>query len=85
MTRMITFIAATTLSLGAVSIAQAGDAKMMLEGYAACNAGYMQCVKDGTDLTLAATPAEGGEKIKMNMMHGQECGAAYAACSTSVK
>ena len=85
MTRILTIIAATTFSLGAVSLAQAGDAKMMMEGYAACNAGYMQCVKDGTDLTLAATPAEGAEKIKMNITHGQECGAAYAACSTSVK
>ncbi len=85
MTRILATIAAASLAFGAtVSIAQA-DAKMMMEGYSACNAAYAQCVKDGTDISMAKTPSEGAEKIKMNVMHGQECGAAYRACYSSVK
>lgn len=85
MTRILSTVSAALITMGAaVSIAQA-DAKMMMEGYAACNSSYAQCVKDGTDLTLAATPAEGAEKIKMNMTRGQACMAAYNACFMSVK
>ncbi len=85
MTRILATIAAASFAMGAtVSLAQA-DAKMMMEGYSACNSAYAQCVKDGTDVTLATTPTEGAEKIKMNMMKGQECGAAHRACYSSVK
>ena len=47
----------------AVSVAQA-DAMTMMQGYTACNESYGQCLKDGTDTAIAATPAEGVAKMQ---------------------
>jgi hypothetical protein len=84
MNRILTLAAASAFIMGATTFAQA-DAKMMMEAMAACNASYAQCVKDGTDLTLASTPSEGAEKIKMNMENGKSCGEAARACYAAAK
>ena len=64
MTRILSILAAATMTVGAaVSVAQA-DAMTMMQSYTACNTTYAQCVKDGTDMTMAATPAEGAAKIQ---------------------
>ncbi|MFZ1814209.1 MAG: hypothetical protein WBO55_05895 [Rhizobiaceae bacterium] len=75
---------AALLAAGSAGFAQAGDMKMMMDGAAACNSSYAQCVS-ASDMTMASTPSEGMNKMKMNMMHGQECGAALRACYGSLK
>ncbi|MEZ5872663.1 MAG: hypothetical protein R3D32_12645 [Nitratireductor sp.] len=75
---------ATLIAAGSFGIAQAGDMKMMMEGAAACNTSYSQCLS-GSDMSIASTPQAGMDKIKMNMMHSQECGAALRACYSSLK
>lgn len=77
-------LGAAALLAGSASLAFA-DAKMMMEGYAACNAGYSQCIKDGVNMSLASSPAAGAEQVKMNMMHSQECASALQACYKGVK
>ncbi|MEZ5792044.1 MAG: hypothetical protein R3D34_15130 [Nitratireductor sp.] len=74
---------AALIAAGSFSYAQA-DAKMMMEGAAACNTSYSQCLMS-SDMKIASTPQEGMDKIKMNMMHSQECGAALRACYSSLK
>jgi hypothetical protein len=76
---------ASLMSMLAAGAASAGDPKMMAEAYTACNSSYMQCVQHGSDMTMAATPQAGAEKIKMNMMHANECAAALRACYGGVK
>jgi hypothetical protein len=75
---------AAALFAGSATAAFA-DAKMMMEGYAACNSSYRQCIKDGVNMSLASDPKAGAEQVKMNMMHSQECAAALQACYKGVK
>jgi hypothetical protein len=85
MTRILSILAAATMTVGAaVSVAQA-DAMTMMQGYTACNNSYAQCVKDGTDMTMAMTPAEGAAKMQSNMQNTMACGEALRACYASVK
>lgn len=74
---------ASLLALGSASFAHA-DPMMMMQGYAACNTSYMQCL-GASDYALATTPQEGMSKIQMNMSHAQQCAAALQACYASVK
>ncbi|MCB1429722.1 MAG: hypothetical protein KDJ48_12345 [Nitratireductor sp.] len=84
MTKMIKGLGvATLIAAGSFGYAHA-DAKMMMEGAAACNSSYSQCLS-GSDMSIASTPQAGMEKIKMNMMHAQECGAALRACYSGLK
>lgn len=85
MTRILSILAAATMTVGAaVSVAQA-DAMTMMQGYAACNKSYGQCLRDGTDTALATTPAEGAAKLQSNMQNSMACGEALRACYASVK
>ncbi len=84
MTRMLATVSAALLGITAAASVANADPMMMMQGYAACNTGYSQCVA-AADMSIASTPAAGLEKIKMNMMHGSECGKALQACYASVK
>jgi hypothetical protein len=85
MTRILSILAAATMTVGAaVSVAQA-DAMTMMQGYTACNESYGQCLKDGTDTAIAATPAEGVAKMQSNMQNTMACGEALRACYAAVK
>jgi hypothetical protein len=85
MTRIISTLAAAAMAMGAaVSFAQA-DAMTMMQGWAACNETYGQCLRDGTDTTLATTPAEGMAKLQSNAANSSACNQALMACYSSVK
>lgn len=74
---------ASILALGSAGVANA-DAMSMMQGYAACNTGYMQCL-GASDMTMASTPNEGVEKMRMNMSHAQQCASALQACYSAVQ
>ena len=80
------------LALGATSLLSvlsagvaAADPMSMMNGFAACNTTYGQCIKDGTDMMMAATPQEGMSKIQMNMSHAHDCASQLQACYAAVK
>ena len=75
---------ASIMSLAMSGTALAGDPKMMAEAWVACNSSYAQCLQ-GSDMAIASTPQEGAEKVKMNMMHANECAAQLRACYSAVQ
>lgn len=82
MTRL--FAVATAALLAASATAHA-DMTSMAQGWTACNTQYQACVKGGTDMAMASTPAEGMAKMQSNMQNGMSCGQALQACYASVK
>jgi len=84
MTRMLATVSAALLGVAAAASVANADPMTMMQGFTACNTGYAQCVA-AADMSIAPTPAAGLEKIKMNMMHGGECGKALQACYATVR
>lgn len=84
MTRMLATVSAALLGVAAAASVANADPMTMMQGFTACNTSYSQCVA-AADMSIAPTPAAGLEKIKMNMMHGSECGKALQACYATVR
>lgn len=61
------------------------DAKSIFEGNNACAKAHSQCLRDGVDLSLAASPAEGAARLKANMDAIGSCDEAARACYEAVK
>jgi len=85
MTRILSTIAAAAFAFGAAATVAQADMKTMMDGYAACNASYAQCLKGASDMTMASTPAEGMAKMEMNMKNNMACGEQLRACFSSVQ
>ena len=85
MTRILALASAALLTATAASTVAHADAASMMQGYAACNTQYQQCVAGATDMTMASTPQEGLAKMQSNMANGMACGQALQACYMSVR
>jgi hypothetical protein len=57
----------------------------MMNGFAACNSSYMQCLQGGTNMTLATTPQAGMSQAQANMQNSMSCGEALRACYAAVQ
>ncbi|MCU0789859.1 MAG: hypothetical protein MUE79_02205 [Nitratireductor sp.] len=85
MTRILSTFAAAAMAMGAATSFAQADPMTMMQGWAACNETYAQCLRDGTDATIAATPAEGMAKMQANMSNGAACNQALMACYASAR
>jgi hypothetical protein len=85
MTRILSMVAASAFAFGAAATAAQADMTTMMNGYAACNSSYMQCLQGGSNMTLATTPQAGMSQMQANMQNSMSCGEALRACYASVK
>jgi hypothetical protein len=84
MKRTLGLLAAACLISVSAQLALA-DSKSLFEGNSACAKAHSQCLREGVDLSLAASPAEGAARLKANMDAISSCDEAARACYEAVK